>query len=96
MDKYIRGAHVPMRARYWVGSTLTDVDTYTVGIMDKSGQLVITANTAMSHPATGTYTYDYASASTDTLGKYTADATLTKDSIVHIVRYEFELIGEVV
>ena len=97
MDKYIRGATVPMRARYWAGGTLTDVDTYTIDIADETGELMITANTAMTDDAAdGTYTYDYTTLATGTLGKYKAEATLTKDSIVHIVKYEFEVIGEVV
>ena len=92
MDKYRRGATVPMRSRYWVGSTLTDVDTYTIDIKDETGQLVITADDAMTDDAAdGTYSYNYTIAATATLGKYTADATLTKDSIVHIPRYIFEV-----
>jgi len=95
MDKYRRTATVPIRARFWEDGELTNVTTYTIGIEDPSGQLVTADGQTMETSETGIYTYDYTSAATAILGKYTAHAFLTKGSHVEVPEYVFEIVKEV-
>jgi len=49
---------IPLRKTYRVNNVLTDVTSFTLGVVrDDTGASVVTAGTAMTHSGTGVYTY---------------------------------------
>lgn len=97
MEKYRRQETVTLQCLFYsdeAKTTLADCDTATVSVMDETNQLVVTTQ-AMTKTATGTYQYYYTSGSTVRLGKYTADAVMTKGTDVQRPQITFEIVKEV-
>jgi len=101
MDAYYQTQTVPIRAKFWQSGTLTDVDTAKISIWDESKQLAKNSGgtaideQTMSKTSTGTYDYNYTTATDAKTGTYEADAFLTKGTHVEVVRYYFEIKEEV-
>ena len=81
-----RGEHIPWQATHRVDGVLTTVDTsINIVVLNPDGSTEV-ASTGMTETDTGVYIYNQATTTSDQVGLYRAEVTITHDNQITVER----------